>query len=174
MLAVLLTPHAWFLRSKLDHRSYLGEFETEFKKALAVNQGPRGYCLMKKPEGRKSCDTVPLMQANVDGWGLYMHECHVELPRKGMVNAWCAHLPIVLHTLIIRYCILLLNKYNVEYSSCVLMNTFFYWERCFQYAWYDFLTTTGLWNRWGIQRPATSLLAVILLRIAEATAFTPY
>jgi hypothetical protein len=25
-----------------------------------MNQGPRGYCLMKKTEGRKSRDTVPL------------------------------------------------------------------------------------------------------------------
>jgi hypothetical protein len=26
-----------------------------------MNQGPRGDCLMKKTEGRKSRDTVPLM-----------------------------------------------------------------------------------------------------------------
>jgi hypothetical protein len=26
-----------------------------------VNHGPRGYCLMKKTEGRKSRDTVPLI-----------------------------------------------------------------------------------------------------------------
>jgi hypothetical protein len=25
-----------------------------------MNQGPRGYCLMKKIEGRKSSETVPL------------------------------------------------------------------------------------------------------------------
>jgi hypothetical protein len=32
-----------------ENRSYLGEFEAEFKKALArLNQGPMGYCLMKK------------------------------------------------------------------------------------------------------------------------------
>jgi hypothetical protein len=28
-----------------------------------VNQGPRGYCLMKKNEGQKSRDTVPLNSA---------------------------------------------------------------------------------------------------------------
>jgi hypothetical protein len=26
-----------------------------------MNLGPRGYCLMKKTEGRKSCDNVSLM-----------------------------------------------------------------------------------------------------------------
>jgi hypothetical protein len=35
-----LTPHAQFLR--LKNRSYLGEFETEFKKALAHESGAQG------------------------------------------------------------------------------------------------------------------------------------
>jgi hypothetical protein len=30
-----------------------------------VNQGPRGNCLMKKTEGRKSRDTVPLSKSLV-------------------------------------------------------------------------------------------------------------
>jgi hypothetical protein len=34
----------------IENQSYLGEFEA----------GARGYCLMKKTEGRKSRDTVPL------------------------------------------------------------------------------------------------------------------
>jgi hypothetical protein len=42
------------------NRSYLGEFEAEFKKGLARESGAQGYCLMKKTEGRKSRDTVPL------------------------------------------------------------------------------------------------------------------
>jgi hypothetical protein len=48
-----------------ENRSYLGKFEAELKKALAVNQGPRGYCLMKKTEGRKSRDTVPLREISL-------------------------------------------------------------------------------------------------------------
>jgi hypothetical protein len=44
-----------------ENRSYLGKFEAEFKKALARESGALGgYCLMKKIEGRKSRDTVPL------------------------------------------------------------------------------------------------------------------
>jgi predicted GTPase len=43
-----------------ENRSYLGEFEAEFKKALARKQESRVYCLMKKTDGRKSRDTVPL------------------------------------------------------------------------------------------------------------------
>jgi hypothetical protein len=43
-----------------ENRSYLGQFEAEFKKALARESGARGYCLMKKTGGRKSRDTVPL------------------------------------------------------------------------------------------------------------------
>jgi hypothetical protein len=48
-----------------ENRSYLDEFEAELKKALALNQGPRGYYLMKKTEGRKSRETVPLMLKTV-------------------------------------------------------------------------------------------------------------
>jgi hypothetical protein len=39
---------------------YLGEFEAEFKKALAHGPGAKGYCLMKKTEGQKSHDTFSL------------------------------------------------------------------------------------------------------------------
>jgi hypothetical protein len=56
--AVQLTPHARFLRSKIDH--FLGEFEAEFKKALARESGAQGVFFdEKKTEGRKSRDTVP-------------------------------------------------------------------------------------------------------------------
>jgi hypothetical protein len=48
--AVLLTPHARFLRSKINHNSANSN----------ENQGPRGYCLMKKTAGRKTRDSVPL------------------------------------------------------------------------------------------------------------------
>jgi hypothetical protein len=54
---MLLTLHARFLRS---NRSYLGEFEAEFKKALARESGAKGVLLDEKTEGRKSRDTVPL------------------------------------------------------------------------------------------------------------------
>jgi hypothetical protein len=43
-----------------ENRSYLGEFEAEFQKALFCDSGPREDYLMKKTEGRKSRDTVPL------------------------------------------------------------------------------------------------------------------
>jgi hypothetical protein len=52
--------YLWKKIFALEIRTYLGDFEAEFKKALAVNKGPRGYCLMKRTEGRKSRDTVPL------------------------------------------------------------------------------------------------------------------
>jgi hypothetical protein len=41
---------------------FLGDFEAICKTALAREQGPRGDCLMKKSEGRKSRDTVPLIK----------------------------------------------------------------------------------------------------------------
>jgi hypothetical protein len=41
---------------EFENWSYLGEFETEFKKALARESGAH----KKKPEGRKSRDTAPL------------------------------------------------------------------------------------------------------------------
>jgi hypothetical protein len=42
---------------------FLSEYEAIYAKRLQpMNQGPRGDCLMKKTEGRKSRDTVPLMQ----------------------------------------------------------------------------------------------------------------
>jgi hypothetical protein len=45
-----------------ENRSYLGEFEAEFKKALAHESGAQGVLFdeEKKTEGRKSRDTVPL------------------------------------------------------------------------------------------------------------------
>jgi hypothetical protein len=44
-----------------ENRSYLGEFEEEFKKALARESGAQEVLFdEKKPEGRKSRDTVPL------------------------------------------------------------------------------------------------------------------
>jgi hypothetical protein len=53
LFEIVIDPHAFFLSKT---RSYLDKFEAEFKKA----NGPRVYCLMKKTEGRKSHDTVPL------------------------------------------------------------------------------------------------------------------
>jgi hypothetical protein len=58
MHAVSMTPHARFLRSKIDHSS--ANSEQNSKRLQPVNQGPRGYGLMKKTEGRKSRDTFPL------------------------------------------------------------------------------------------------------------------
>jgi hypothetical protein len=55
---VSLTPHARFLRSKIDHISENSKQNS--KRLKPVNQGPRGHCLMKKTEGRNSRDTVPL------------------------------------------------------------------------------------------------------------------
>jgi hypothetical protein len=43
-----------------ENRSYLGEFEAEFKKALARESGAQGVLFDEKIEGRKSRDTVPL------------------------------------------------------------------------------------------------------------------
>jgi hypothetical protein len=39
---------------------YLGEFEAEFKKALARESGAQGVLFDEKTEGRKSRDTIPL------------------------------------------------------------------------------------------------------------------
>jgi hypothetical protein len=58
--AVLLTQNARFLRSKIDHIS--ANSKQNSKRHWPVDQGPRGYCLMKKTEGRKSRGTVPLSQ----------------------------------------------------------------------------------------------------------------
>jgi hypothetical protein len=43
-----------------ENRSYLSEFEAEFKKALARESGAQGVLFDEKTEGRKSPDTVPL------------------------------------------------------------------------------------------------------------------
>jgi hypothetical protein len=43
-----------------ENRSYLGEFETEFKKALARESGAQGLLFDEKTEVRKTRDTVPL------------------------------------------------------------------------------------------------------------------
>jgi hypothetical protein len=59
--AVSLTPHARIFAFK--NRSYLGEFEAGFKKALARASGAQGVLFDKqKPKGRKSRDTVPLTE----------------------------------------------------------------------------------------------------------------
>jgi hypothetical protein len=44
--AVSLTPHARFLRSQ--NRSYLGEFEAEFKESLARESGAQGVLFDEK------------------------------------------------------------------------------------------------------------------------------
>jgi hypothetical protein len=44
----------------LRNRSYLGEFEAEFKKALARQSEAQGVLFDEKTKGRKSRDTVPL------------------------------------------------------------------------------------------------------------------
>jgi hypothetical protein len=49
----IVLPHQYKiykLKWALKNRSYLGEFEAEFKKALARESGVRGYCLLKKPK----------------------------------------------------------------------------------------------------------------------------
>jgi hypothetical protein len=43
-----------------ENRSYLGEFDADFKKALARESGAQGVLFDEKTEGRKSRDTVPL------------------------------------------------------------------------------------------------------------------
>jgi hypothetical protein len=51
-----------------ENRSYLDEFEAEFKKTLARESGAKGVLFDEKTEGRKSRDTVPLLLANPDVW----------------------------------------------------------------------------------------------------------
>jgi hypothetical protein len=46
--------------SSFENRSYLGEFEAEFKKALARESGTQGVLFGEKAEGGISRDTVPL------------------------------------------------------------------------------------------------------------------
>jgi hypothetical protein len=69
MHAVALIPHARCMQQNMttactifafENRSYLGEFEAEFKKALASESGAQGVLFDEKTEGRKSRDTVPL------------------------------------------------------------------------------------------------------------------
>jgi hypothetical protein len=64
MHAVSLTPHAKYDTActifACENRSYLGEFESEFKKALARESGAQGVLFDEKTEGRKSRDNVPL------------------------------------------------------------------------------------------------------------------
>jgi hypothetical protein len=43
-----------------ENHSYLGEYEAEFKKALARESGAQGVLFDEKTEGRKSRETVPL------------------------------------------------------------------------------------------------------------------
>jgi hypothetical protein len=47
---VPLTPHAPFA---FENRSYLGEFEAEFKKALARESGAKGVLFDEKNRGSK-------------------------------------------------------------------------------------------------------------------------
>jgi hypothetical protein len=46
---------------------YLHEFEAELKKPLAQESEAQGDCLMKKTEGRKSHEAVPLTHQPPDG-----------------------------------------------------------------------------------------------------------
>jgi hypothetical protein len=46
------------------NRSYLGEFEAEFKKALARESEAQGVLFDEKTEGRKSRGTVPLSKTS--------------------------------------------------------------------------------------------------------------
>jgi hypothetical protein len=45
----------------IENPSYLGEFKAEFKKALARESGAQGALFDEKTEGRKSRDTVPVI-----------------------------------------------------------------------------------------------------------------
>jgi hypothetical protein len=56
--AVSITPHARFLRLKIDHISTNSMQNS--KRRLPVNQGPRGYCLILKNRRWKISYTVPL------------------------------------------------------------------------------------------------------------------
>jgi hypothetical protein len=56
--ALSLTPHARFLRSKIDHIS--ANSKQNSKKAFARESGALGVLFDEKTEGRKSRDTVPL------------------------------------------------------------------------------------------------------------------
>jgi hypothetical protein len=60
----------------LENRSYLGEFEAEFKKALACESGPQGVLFDEKTEGRKSLDTVPLRQLSVSKLRIISRKYH--------------------------------------------------------------------------------------------------
>jgi hypothetical protein len=55
--AVSLTPHARFLRAKINRISAI---EAEFQKALACESRDQWVMFNKKTEGHKNCDTVPL------------------------------------------------------------------------------------------------------------------
>jgi hypothetical protein len=58
---VSLTMHARFLHSKIYH--FLANLKQNSKKLyLACDQGPRGYCLMKKTRGHNSCDTERIIR----------------------------------------------------------------------------------------------------------------
>jgi hypothetical protein len=45
-----------------ENRLFLGEFEAEFKKALARESGAQGALFDEKTEGRKFRDTAPFKQ----------------------------------------------------------------------------------------------------------------
>jgi hypothetical protein len=56
--AVSLTPHALFLRLKIDYIS--ANSVQNYKKALARESGAQGVLFDERNRGRKSRDTVPL------------------------------------------------------------------------------------------------------------------
>jgi hypothetical protein len=61
------------IKNTFENRSYLGEFEAEFKKALVRESGAQGVLFdEKKPEGRKSRGAVPLTSEHLPRNGLIM------------------------------------------------------------------------------------------------------
>jgi hypothetical protein len=56
--ALSLTTHARFLRSKIDHIS--ANSKQNSKRLSPVNQGPKGYCLMKKKPRVENLVTLSL------------------------------------------------------------------------------------------------------------------
>jgi hypothetical protein len=60
-----------FVQKKVTFRiKFLGEFKAICETALARNQGPsrRGWGIVDKIKGRKSCDTVPLISSKNILW----------------------------------------------------------------------------------------------------------
>jgi hypothetical protein len=62
-----------------ENRSHLGEFEAEFKKALARESGAQGVLFDEKTEGQKSRDTVYkqfLAMLEYQAWSSWYKECN--------------------------------------------------------------------------------------------------